>query len=121
MKISLLLLVMFVSSCSTFKERNKTRKLQTQILQKITTRTTSFSECAKKTNVFDNLNLDRVRVELNVTLNNRGEIQKFQTDSQKYPDKFVDCLYGILDKISFPKLEKNEVVKFTQPFIFKRL
>ena len=80
----------------------------------------AFSRCAKENKIFDHFKNDRVRVELVIMLNHRGEIDRFQTDDKKYPDAFVDCIYNILDKTVFPKLKHGEAVQFNQPFIFKR-
>ena len=120
MKITSLILMTFIASCSSIKERNKTRELQTKILHIINSKTMAFSRCANENKIFDHFDSDRVRVELIIMLNHQGEIERFQTDDKKYPENFIDCIYSTIDKITFPKLKHGEAVQFTQPFIFKR-
>jgi hypothetical protein len=120
MKYLLAISLVFLSSCSVVKERNKTRELQSEILREIKANNMAFSRCAKDTKIFDHFEQDRVRVELKIMLNHKGEIERFQTDEKKYPEAFLDCVYKILDKTKFPKLAQGEAVQFTQPFLFRR-
>lgn len=111
---------LILSSCSSLEKRDKERKLQTQILSKVTQKSPQFSKCAKDNDIFKHFKSDRVRVELIITLNHLGQIESFQTDEKIYPDKFMDCIFNTLDNASFPKLEDGEAVQFTQPFIFRK-
>lgn len=105
-------------SCSTFKERDKKREIQSNILRALNAKVSDFSKCAKATDIFSVLNNKRVRVELNLTLNHKGQVENFQLDNKQYPDKFVECLFETIDLIIFPALEPNEIIQLTQPMIF---
>ena len=116
---NLLFIILILSGCSNLEKRQKERALQTKILATIKDKTPSFSSCAKNHKIFKHFNAQRVRVELDVTLNNLGQIEAFQTDKKRYPDDFLDCIFSILDNTKFPKLNNGEAVQFTQPFIFR--
>lgn len=116
----LLIFIALLVGCSSFKERNKTRELQSKILHIINSKTMAFSRCAKENKVFEFFNSQRVRVELIIMLNHQGEVERFQTDEKQYPEPFIDCIYNIVDKTTFPKLKHGEAVQFTQPFIFRK-
>lgn len=105
-------------SCSSFKERDKKRDIQSNILRALNAKVTDFSKCAKVTDIFSILKQNRVRVELNLTLNNKGQVENFQLDNKQYPDKFVECLFQTIDLIIFPALEPSEVIQLIQPMIF---
>jgi hypothetical protein len=112
------LLVFCFFSCSSFKERDKKREIQSNTLRALNSKVKDFSECAKVTDIFTILKLKRVRVVLNLTLNSKGQVENFQLDNQQYPDKFVECLFQTIDLIIFPALEPNEVIQLVQPMIF---
>jgi hypothetical protein len=105
-------------SCSTFKERDKKREIQSSTLRALNDKAPVFSECAKVTDIFTVLNKKRIRVELNLTLNSKGQVENFQLDNKQYPDKFVECLFQTIDLIIFPALEPNEIIQLVQPMIF---
>jgi hypothetical protein len=119
-KLLFLLLSFLISSCSTFKERDKKRELQSEIIRALTTKTEDLGQCAKKFNLYDNFNTESIRVELNLTLNAKGQVEKFQLDEQNYPEKFADCMFNVVDLIAFPSLKKDEVIELTQPMIFRK-
>ena len=109
-----------MTSCSTIVERNKKRALQSDIIRSLNSQNKTFSRCAKATNIFDHFKKERVRVEIQLTLNAKGQIDKFQLDDQNYPNDFVDCLFQTVDLIIFPKLESNEIIELNQPMIFSK-
>lgn len=112
------ILAISLISCSTFKERDKKRKIQSNILRSLNDKVPEFSKCAKVTDIFTILDKKRVRVELNLSLNHKGQVENFQLDNKQYPDKFVECLFETIDLIIFPALEPNEVIQLVQPMIF---
>ena len=114
------LALLFLVSCSTFQERNKERDLQSKMLRALNDKSAEFASCAKKHKLFTKLGNDRIRVELILDINSKGQVEKFQIDNQSYSNEFVDCMFGVADLIAFPKLEKGEMVNLTQPFIFSR-
>lgn len=118
--IKLLILNFLLFGCANIQERDKSRQIQTEILTKITDNISKYSQCAQDNNIFEHFKSERVRVELNIMLNHFGQIERFQADRKDYPEKFMDCIYNILDKTKFPKLEEGEAVQFTQPFIFRK-
>lgn len=117
--LSYIFICLSLISCSTLNQRNKERKLQTEILNNIKEKEDNFSQCAKKEDIFKHFKSERVRVELIVTLNYQGQIETFKTDNKRYPDSFMECIFNILDNTQFPKLNEGEAVQFTQPFIFR--
>lgn len=115
-----ILLILLISSCSLFEQRDKKRDIQSQILRSLNAKVPDFSKCANATEIFKKFDNKRVRVELNLTLNSKGQVENFQLDNKQYPDLFVECLFKTIDLIGFPKLEKDEVIELTQPMIFKK-
>lgn len=119
-KLMLIVLSTLILGCSTFKERNKKRELQSEILRALNTKTSDLGSCAKKFKLYDHFQSENIRIELNLTINAKGQVEKFQLDDQKYPDKFVDCMFNVVDLIAFPHLNKDEVIELTQPMIFRK-
>lgn len=109
-----------VTSCSSFKERDKERTLQSKMIRALNEKTENFAGCAKNHNLFKALKQDRVRVEMDLSIGSAGKVEKFQIDNKPYPNTFVDCMFETAESISFPKLNKGETVQLTQPFIFNR-
>jgi hypothetical protein len=64
------------------------------------------------------MNSDRIRILLNLRINEKGDIDKFSSKTPNLPESFLDCLFKIVDSTEFPKLNKNEVVEIEQPLIF---
>ncbi|MCO4755112.1 MAG: hypothetical protein KC478_11565 [Bacteriovoracaceae bacterium] len=114
------LALLFLVSCSTFHKRDKERDLQSQMLRALNDKSVDFATCAKKHGLFEKLGSDRIRVELILDINSKGQVEKFQIDNQSYSNEFVDCMFSVADLIAFPKLKKGEMVNLTQPFIFSR-
>ncbi len=121
MKNLLLILVsLCIISCAQFENRKKERELQTQILNKLNEKTSLFSQCTKKAKIFDLFKNERIRVVLNISINSNGEVEKFKLDNKNYPEDYSMCMYNIVDLISFPKIDKHELIVLKQPFIFRK-
>jgi superfamily I DNA and RNA helicase len=121
MKFLALALALFSSlSCGSFKERTQERELQSKMIRALNEKTPQFASCAKEHDLFERLKEERIRVELILDINSKGQVDRFQIDNQDYPNSFVDCMFKIADMISFPELKRGEVVHLTQPFIFTR-
>ncbi len=118
--LSLIILIFISTSCSTIKERNKKRSLQSETIRSLTAKNVTFGKCAKAADIFGHFKKERIRVELQLTLNEKGQIDKFQLDDKNYPNAFVDCLFQTVDLIIFPKLGANEVIQLNQPMIFSK-
>jgi hypothetical protein len=97
---------------------HKERSLQTEIVQKISDKQKSFSGCSKRHNIYDRLNTTRLRIVLNLRINEEGKIDRFASNTPNLPEDFMDCLFKIVDGIKFPPLAKNEAVDLEQPLIF---
>lgn len=117
MKVLALLLLV---SCSTFEKRDQARDLQSKMLRALNEKSPEFANCAKESDLFRALGNDRIRVVLDLDINAKGQVEKFKIDNQQYPRKFVDCMFAVADIIIFPKLESDQVVELTQPFIFSK-
>ena len=118
--ISQFILFLTLSSCSMFKERDKKRDLQSQIIRSLNSKISDFSKCAKATDIYSKFENNRVRVELNLVLDHKGQLENFQLDNKAYPDLFVECLFKTIDLIVFPALEKGEKIELHQPMIFTK-
>ena len=116
----ILLLLAFTSSCSTIKERNKKREIQSKIIRALNSKIKGYSKCAKSNDIYTSLGKDRIRVELQLLINHKGQVEKFQVDDKKYPDQFVECLFKIVDLIIFPALDKDTEANINQPMIFTK-
>jgi hypothetical protein len=110
--------VVLLSSCSNVQTRNKERELQTQIIHALNQKVADFGVCAKKHELYNLFNSQRIRIELQLRINHQGQMDSFQLDNKPYPEKFVDCMFNVADLIIFPALDKGEVVELTQPIIF---
>lgn len=113
-----MLLLLLVSGCSALQQRDRTRTLQTQVIRVINDDAEKYAQCAKAHQLFNHTQEKKVRLEVEVKINSLGQIEEFKTDTTKFSNEFLNCIYTVLDKAKFPKLEENEVVHFKQPFIF---
>ncbi|MEX0798751.1 MAG: hypothetical protein WD025_04875 [Bacteriovoracaceae bacterium] len=118
--LAALLLISSLISCGSLRQRNKERDLQSKMIRALNARTPQFAQCAKQHDLFALFGKDRVRVELVLDINARGQVENFQIDDKKYPNSFVDCMFEVADLIPFPRLNKNEMAQLTQPFIFSK-
>ena len=107
-------------ACSSIKERSKQRDLQSQILRALNAKMDNFANCAHKHHLYDDLGLARVRVEIQLRIDSKGQVDLFQLDNKKYSEKFADCLFNVVDNIVFPALNKDEVIELSQPIIFTK-
>lgn len=120
-KIIMCLVILIITlGCSSIKERSKKRDLQSKIIRSLNSKIQNFSNCAKKHNIYDAFKQDRVRVELQLKINNKGQVDMFQLDNKAYSEQFVDCLFKTVDIIIFPALDKGEAIELTQPMIFTK-
>lgn len=108
------------TSCSTLQERTKKRELQSKIIRALNSKIADFSNCAAKNDIYTKFNAQRVRVELQLKLNSKGQVEMFQLDNKSYDEKFVDCIFKTIDIIIFPALGKDEAIELTQPMIFTK-
>lgn len=115
-----LIVSVVLSSCSLYKERQRERKIQTEIIARINEQAKKFSSCTEQSELFQKLDAKRVRVVLNLSINANGQIEKYHLDNKKYPQDFADCMYKVLDLISFPKIKEQELIVLEQPFIFSK-
>ena len=114
------LILITLSSCAVFNKRDKQRAIQSEIISSLTTKNSDFAQCAKENKLFKLFKTKRIRTVLSLTLNERGQIDSFKLDKKKYPDSFSECVFNIVDLISFPKLNENQQIEFDQPFIFSK-
>lgn len=114
------ILLILTISCANIEERNKKRDLQSKILDLISAQNKRYAGCAKDNNIFKNINNDRVKVDILISINSDGQVNKFQILDNQFSDKFSDCMFQVTDLIDFPSLEENEVVQLNQPFVFKK-
>jgi hypothetical protein len=115
----LLIMMMFVlSSCSLFSKNDEKRKLQTNILTLLNSNAGKFAKCAKKSELFKILKQDRARVVMLLSIRPNGQVESFKLDNSEYPAIFTECIFNIIDLLSFPKNNLNKIVELEQPFIF---
>lgn len=107
-------------ACANLEQRNRERAIQSRILDKISEQNHAYASCAKKHKIFDQLKKDRIRIDMSLTLNHEGKINKFEILNQSLPETFIDCMFKVTDLIIFPSLEDDEVIELSQPFIFNR-
>lgn len=115
-----LVIITMALGCSSIKERSKKRDLQSKIIRALTAQVDHFAGCAKKHDIYTFFNRDRVRVELQLKINDKGQVDMFHLDNKGYSEAFVDCLFKTIDIIIFPALDKDEVIELTQPMIFTK-
>ncbi len=113
-------LILIVNSCSLFPKRTRERKIQSDIVSRISSKVKKLSRCSKSAKIFKHLNADRVRVVLYLSINSQGHIEKFKLDDKAYPEKFANCVFKVLDLISFPEIKNHEIIELEQPFIFSK-
>jgi hypothetical protein len=119
-KIITVLSLLILTSCSTIKERSNKRDLQSKTIRALNTKISDFSACAKKHDIYKKFNSNRIRVELQLKLNNKGQVEMFQLDNKPYDEKFIDCIFKTVDIIIFPALRKDEAIELVQPMIFTK-
>lgn len=117
-KISLLLILLTLQSCSIIKSNSQERKIQSEIVNTLNSQSPKFSSCARKANVFKIFNQNRIRVVLYLTIDAKGTLRKFKLDDKIYPDDFANCVFQVVDLSIFPKSEKDQHIEIEQPFIF---
>ena len=120
MKYLLITTLIFITSCANLEDRGKKRDLQSKIIRLLSEKNKRYASCARKNNIFKVTGKERVKVDMQLTLNSDGKINKFEIINNKFSDKFVDCMFNVTDLIAFPKLDENEVIQLTQPFVFKK-
>ncbi len=103
-----------------FPKRDRQRKIQTEIVSRLSAQSARFAKCAKEADLFKKLKQDRIRVTLHLSINAQGQIEKFKLDDKDYPDTFSECVFKIADVIHFPKIEDHELIELEQPFIFSK-
>ena len=118
--IGLLLLNLILTGCAFMRESGEHRHLQTEILNKITSKNKQFASCARNSDIYKALGASRVRVVLSLNINKHGELEKFQLDDQSYPMEFSDCVFETLELISFPSNKLDKMIEVEQPFIFSK-
>ena len=118
MKLLMLPLLIFATSCSILSSRNQERTIQTKVIEKLTAKSEHFESCAINSDLFKKQKTDRIRITLDLIIGQNGELEKFSTSEAYYPEKFTDCLFNIVDQIKFPKLNEGTTLSLTQPFIF---
>lgn len=119
-KICYLTLTFLFISCSIFPHRARERKIQSDIVSKISGKAPNLSACAKKHKIFDHLKQERIRVVLYLSINNKGLVEKFKLDEKEYSESFTECMFKVVDLISFPKIKNHELIELEQPFIFSK-
>lgn len=120
-KIIMSLLILATTfGCASIKERSKKRDLQSKIIRALNAKVDRFAGCAKKHDIYKAFNRERVRVEIQLKINSKGQVDMFQLDNKAYSEAFVDCLFKTVDIIIFPALNKDEVIELTQPMIFTK-
>lgn len=115
-----LLSFILIASCSFFPQRKRERELQTKIISEINQQSFKLAECVKNSQLFNKFKQDRIRIVLFLSIDSRGQIEKFKLDDQKYPEAFSECAFKIIDSITFPKLGHHELIELEQPFIFSK-
>ena len=116
--IRFLPLILILSSCSILPERYRQREIQTEIISKMTEKSPEFSKCIETNQLFTKFNTKRVRIVIFLSIDSRGQIEKFKLDQKKYPNEFSECIFTTLDTVSFPKIKNHELIELEQPFIF---
>ncbi len=114
-----LLIFLTLISCSTLPNTRE-RKIQTEIISKLTAQGPNLAKCVKNSNLFEKFGVQRLRVKIFLTIGSNGQIQKFALDEQKYPNEYSECTFSIVDTIGFPKIDKNELIELEQTFIFSK-
>jgi hypothetical protein len=114
------ILILVLSSCSLFPTRVRERKIQTEIISKISGSSDQLAKCSKESDLFNKMKIERIRVLLYISINSKGQIEKFKLDDKQYPDDFSECVFKIVDLINFPKIQNNELIELEQPFIFSK-
>lgn len=120
MKYILITALLILTSCANLEDRGKKRDLQSKIIRLLSDQNKRYAACARDNNIFKVTGKERVKVDMQLTLNSDGKINKFEIINTKFSDKFVDCMFNVTDLISFPTLDENEVIQLIQPFVFKK-
>ncbi len=118
--LNILFFVFFISSCSIFEQRDKKRKIQTEVLKVIYSQKIKLEICAKNEDLFDRLDAERIRFTLLLSINQKGNIHSFSLQETIFPQKFGECLFKNLEKIEFPKFSDYEKIDVIQPFILSQ-
>lgn len=120
MKFNILAILLLLQSCTMLPKRDRARDLQTDIIAKLSEKTPQIGNCARGAKLKDIFKTNRFRIELYLTLNSKGQIDRFKLDDKNYPNEFVECVFRVVDLIDFPKLKEGESIELTQPFIFSQ-
>lgn len=116
----LITILILISSCTIFPERARERKIQSEIVSKLTNKSKKFSKCSRRSKIFNHFDSDRIRVVLHLSINSKGNVERFKLDDKNYPEKFANCIFKIVDLIKFPKIKNHEIIELEQPFIFSK-
>ena len=111
---------MLLTSCSLFPLRQRDREIQAQIISKLKLNAQDFAGCVKSNDLFNKLNKERIRVVMFLSINSKGQVEKFRLEDQKYPHNFSECIFNLVDAISFPEIKSHELIELEQPFIFSK-
>lgn len=96
------------------------RKIQTEILSKISLKASELAYCAKKSDLFKKFKRDRIRVVMYLSINSEAQVEKFKLDDKPYPEDFANCAFNIIDLIAYPRVKSHELIEVEQPFIFSK-
>ena len=110
----------FLVSCALVPQRDRERKIQTQIISSLSQQSGELAKCVKSSNLFEKFNTNRLRLTLYLTINSDGLINKFKLDEKPYPTVFSECVFNKIDKISYADIKENELIELEQPFIFSK-
>lgn len=115
-----LIILLSLVSCSLLPENSRKRKIQTEVVRTLTDRAPELSKCISENDLFEKFQTDRIRILVYLTINSKGQVEKFKLDEQKYPNEFSECIFQKIDSVSYPKIKEHEVLNLEQPFIFSK-
>lgn len=114
------LLFILLYSCTLLPYSSREREIQTDIVVNIREKSPQFAKCIKSNNLFSKFQKERIRLVVFLAIDSKGHIEKFQLDDKKYPNEFSECIFKVVDSVSFPKIKNNELIELEQPFIFSK-
>lgn len=120
LKLLIIIGLISISSCSVMRESGKHREVKTKILKKIAEKRSSFAKCGRDSDIYKYFESNRVKVILYLNIDDKGQLAQFRLDNRTYPEIFSECLFDVVELISFPKNNEYKVIHVEQPFIFSK-
>ena len=115
-KLILCFAALLTSSCSTPSRPSKT-DWETQVQQVLARDQGRFQLCGKH---LKRENINQIEVNMTFRLNPSGALETLWLDeSAAWDSRFYDCLFNVVDEMSFPAFQDESTLEVHQVLLFR--